>query len=77
MDNVEKLTESVNNLAITTSNLVLEVKHTNENVNELKQHMEEVASQPGERLSQIKTAIISALATAIIAAIVSAVLMGI
>lgn len=75
MDNVEKLTESVNNLAITTSNLVSEVKHTNENVDDLKEQLLSVTNQPQKRLEQIKTAIITALATAIIATVVGAVLM--
>lgn len=71
MDNVEKLTESVNNLAITTSNLVSEVRHTNDSVKEIKEKMNEVSGKPGARLEQIKTAIISALATAIIAGIIA------
>lgn len=71
MDNVEKLTESVNNLAITTSNLVTEVRHTNDSVKEIKEQMNEAAGKPGARLEQIKTAIISALATAIIAGIIA------
>jgi hypothetical protein len=64
----------VNNLAITTSNLVNEVKHTNESVGELKNQMSSITKEPRERMSQIKTAIISALATAIIAAIVGAIM---
>lgn len=77
MDNVEKLTESVNTLAITTSKLVVEVKHNNENVQRISNKMDKQTEMPGKRLSQIKTAIITALATAIIAAIVGAIFMGI
>lgn len=74
MDNMEKLTESVNQLVNTTGQLAIEMRHTNESVSELKDHIEGAERRPAERLEQIKTAIISAVATAIIAAAIAAII---
>lgn len=77
MDDVEKLTDSVNNLTLTTSSLVAEVKHTNDNVTDIKEQVQKIVSEPADRWNQVKTVIITALITTIVTTVISAVFMNI
>lgn len=64
----------IHNMSQTMVQLTEQVKYTNDNVEELKQKVGAIEKEPSARLTQIKTAIISALASALVTGIVGAVI---
>ena len=66
LDKLEPIISEIHTMSKTMVQLVGEVKHTNENVSEIKDKVGVLESKPSARMEQIKTAIITAIATALI-----------
>ncbi len=71
IDELKTIQEEIRSMNCALVTLTTELKHTNLMLSEQKQKISELEASPGERLTQIKTAIISAIASAIIALIAS------
>lgn len=67
IDELKTIQEEIKAMNCALVTLTTEMKHTNLMLSEQKQKISELEAAPGERLTQVKTAIISALASAIIA----------
>ena len=67
IDELKTIQEEIKAMNCALVTLTTEMKHTNLMLSEQKQKISELEAAPGARLTQIKTAIISALASAIIA----------
>lgn len=74
IDKLEENIEAIHKLAISTHEIATEMKNMKDDQLEIKQRLCKIENEPNNRLSQIKTAIISALAGAIVSTIVGAVL---
>lgn len=72
LDKLEPIISEIHTMSKTMVQLVGEVKHTNENVSEIKDKVGVLESKPSARMEQIKTAIITAIATALIGGIIAA-----
>lgn len=72
LDKLEPIISEIHTMSRTMVQLVGEVKHTNENVSEIKDKVGILESKPSARMEQIKTAIITAIATALISGIIAA-----
>ena len=72
LDKLEPIISEIHTMSKTMVQLVGEVKHTNENVSEIKDKVGVLESKPSARMEQIKTAIISAIAAALIGGIIAA-----
>jgi archaellum component FlaC len=70
MDNLEKLTESVNKLAISVERLTQQQATTETQVETLSDEMNEIRDKPAKRWDTVVTAIISALVGAGIALLI-------
>ena len=70
MDNLEKLTESVNKLAISVERLTQQQATTETQVETLSDEMSEIRDKPAKRWDTLVTAIISALVGAGIALLI-------
>jgi predicted nuclease with TOPRIM domain len=66
LDRLEPVVEEIHTMSETMVQLVTEVKHTNQNVAEIKEKVEAQEQRPISRLEQIKTAIIAAVASGLI-----------
>jgi chaperonin cofactor prefoldin len=73
MKDAEKVIEEIHTMAKALEVLMYKADNTDKNVEKLAKDIETIKSEPGDRLKQIKTAIIAALASGIISAIISAV----
>jgi uncharacterized protein YoxC len=73
LDKLEPVVEEIHTMSETMVQLVVEVKHTNQNVSEIKQKVEAQEKRPSDRLEQIKTAIIAAIASGLITGAVAAI----
>ena len=71
LDKLEPIISEIHTMSKTMVQLVGEVKHTNENVSEIKDKVGVLESKPSARMEQIKTAIITAIATALIGGIIA------
>ena len=72
LDKLEPIISEIHTMSKTMVQLVGEVKHTNENVSEIKDKVGVLESKPSARMEQIKTAIITAISTALIGGIIAA-----
>lgn len=72
MDDVEDVVGTIHTMAKALEVLIYKADSTDKNVEKLTQKVEVLTAEPGDRLKQIKTAIIAALASGIITAIISA-----
>lgn len=72
LDKLEPIISEIHTMSKTMVQLVGEVKHTNENVSEIKDKVGVLESKPSARMEQIKTAIITAIASALIGGIIAA-----
>lgn len=72
LDKLEPIISEIHTMSKTMVQLVGAVKHTNENVSEIKDKVEILESKPSARMEQIKTAIITAIASALIGGIIAA-----
>ena len=72
LDKLEPIISEIHTMSKTMVQLVGEVKHTNENVSEIKDKVGVLESKPSSRMEQIKTAIITAISTALIGGIIAA-----
>ena len=70
MDNLEKLTESVNKLAISVERLTSAQANTDRQISTLTQDMTELKDKPAKRWDMVIAAIISALVGAGIALLI-------
>ena len=70
MDNLEKLTESVNKLAISVERLTSQQATTETQVNTLTTEVEEIRATPAKRWEMVIAAVISALVGAGIALLI-------
>ena len=75
LDRLEQLTDAIHEQNEAIRELVVELKHTNEHVADHDKRLTAIEKRPGERLSQIVTAIISAIAGALITGMVGAVVL--
>lgn len=66
LDKLEPVVEEIHTMSETMVQLVTEVKHTNQNVAEIKEKVEAQEQRPISRLEQIKTAIIAAIASGLV-----------
>lgn len=66
VDALRAVQSEIKTMSETLVALTTEIKHTNQCVNDLKQKVDSMESQPRARLNQIVTAIIAALAGGII-----------
>ncbi len=71
IDELKTIQEEIKAMNCALVTLTSEMKHTNAILAEQKQKINEIEDAPRMRLSQIKTAIISALSSAIIATVAS------
>ena len=70
MDNLEKLTESVNKMAITLERLTAKQQVTEDRITTLTGDVEEIKTKPAKRWDTVIAAIISALVGAGIALLI-------
>lgn len=70
MDNLEKLTESVNKLAISVERLTTQQKTTDDKVDTLAGEVNEIREKPAKRWETVIAAVISALVGAGIALLI-------
>lgn len=70
MDNLEKLTESVNKLAISVERLTSQQATTEGEIETLTEDVSELKAKPGKRWDMVVTALISAVVGAIITLLV-------
>jgi len=75
LDRVEREQGVIHDLAISVKELALNMQHMIEEQKEQGRRLEALEKEPIARLSQIKTAIITALSTAVIGSIVGAILL--
>ena len=75
LDTLGKVTNEIRAMNEQLISLTSELKHINEHLTKNEHKIEAIEAQPKARLSQIITAIISALAGGLISAILSSVLM--
>ena len=62
VDDLKQVQHEIKTMGETLVVLTTEIRHTNHSVNDLKQKVDVIESQPRARLNQIVTAIIAALA---------------
>ena len=72
IDNMEKVTEAVHNMSETLLVMTNEMKHTNENVKEIKEKVEAIESEPTIRMREGRKAFFNAFLGAIGAAAAAA-----
>lgn len=70
MDNLEKLTESVNKLALALERMTTRQETTEKNVKDLKDDLDEIKDKPAKRWELVVGAVISALVGAGIALLI-------
>ena len=74
IDNLEKLADSVHNLALATSKVADETKALREDYEEADERIESLESKPKKRYETIVTAIITALCGGVVGYLLSAIL---
>ena len=74
IDELKTIQEEIKSMNCALVTLTTEMKHTNLMLSEQKQKISEIEAAPSLRLTQIKTAVISALASAIVALMISNIL---
>jgi ElaB/YqjD/DUF883 family membrane-anchored ribosome-binding protein len=72
MDDAEHIIDEIHTMAKALEVLMYKADNTDKNVEKLAKDIEVLKAEPGDRLKQIKTAIIAALASGIISAAISA-----
>jgi predicted nucleic acid-binding Zn-ribbon protein len=76
MDNAEEVIAEIHTIGKALEVLVYKAENTEKTVEKLAKDVEVIKAEPGDRLMQIKTAIIAALASGIITAIISVAIMS-
>jgi len=74
LDKLEPIVTEIHSISENMSVLVEQMKHTNENIKDLKQDVEGIKEEPSVRMIQVKTAIVTAVTSAVVSAIVAAII---
>lgn len=74
LDNLDSLVDVIHNISKVLVELTAEIKHTNENVDEIKNKVEAIEKEPAEAHKQIKKSIVTAIISAVVGAAVGALL---
>ena len=72
LDKLEQVTEAIHEMSNTMIHLVEQTKYTNENVEELKDKVDNIEKEPLENAKAIKKTVITCIVTAVVSAIVGA-----
>lgn len=72
LDKLEKVTDAIHEMSNTMIHLVEQTKHTNENVEELKDKVDRIEKEPLENAKAIKKTVITCIVTAVVSAIIGA-----
>lgn len=72
LDKLERVTDAIHEMSNTMIHLVEQTKHTNENVEELKDKVDRIEKEPLENAKAIKKTVITCIVTAVVSAIIGA-----
>lgn len=74
LDKLERVTDAIHEMSNTMIHLVEQTKHTNENVEELKDKVDRIEKEPLENAKALKKTVITCVVTAIVSAIIGAII---
>lgn len=72
LDKLERVTDAIHEMSNTMIHLVEQTKHTNENVEELKDKVDRIEKEPLENAKATKKTVITCIVTAVVSAIIGA-----